>query len=869
MKKIFISFSLVMAISVSSIFAAFADTQTDSQLNATDNYEYSLESSVSEYSDLDYDISADTKSEETTAYIEDETVTSESVIDIEDSSESYNETSTDTNDCDPDTDSDISETSDFIVETETENIQEDSLNDTVKVSRISVKATDSYIESYYTKYGNDFFQERMYDKYNETDKTYNLTYTIYMSDGSTFVGDKEDLYARFGEYPVYSDKAGDYSGSSELIINEKFMGTTYLIRFRLIEHAHTIVVDPAVAATETSTGLTEGSHCSVCGEVIVKQEVTPTLQKHTGWYNANGTWFYYDSNGNMVTGWLYRGQENGISIWYYFNESGAMVTGWKYINGWWYYFNASSGRMAVGWTYINGAWFYMGPSGAMYSGWQKINGCWYYLNSSGAMATGWQYINSKWYFFNGSGVMAAGWLYRGTDNGNEIWYYFNDSGAMITGWKYINGWWYYFNASSGRMAVGWTYVNGTWYYMGPSGAMYSGWQKINGCWYYLNPSGAMTTGWQEINGSWYFLQSGGQMQIGWLYRNGNWYYFDGSGIMQALAWLTYKNNQYYFDKSGRMVTEATEIDGKKYNFNSDGTLVTETGWTTINGYKYYINSDGTFTTGLRKIENKVYYFDSAGRMYTGWKVINGTQYYFKSDGDMAIGWLHTDGDHDGIDEWYYFDSDGSMHVGFLELNGSEYYFDATSNDTYRGILKIGTFTVNGITYVTDSEGAITSKSDQDNSLSDDQIAIIEAALSTPTTAVGYCAAWVDIVLQNAGFSSYFSYLRPTKYAYAHESGLITSEEYAYDTAFNANDYWAYVCYSSNEDDLEPGMIVATRSTYTTLGKQFGHVGIYLGDGKVISSVGYIEILSLSEWNARYNNTSYGSTIRWGFIPAMR
>ena len=37
--------------------------------------------------------------------------------------------------------------------------------------------------------------------------------------------------------------------------------------------AHTPVTDNAVAATCTSTGLTEGSHCSVCGYVIVAQEV--------------------------------------------------------------------------------------------------------------------------------------------------------------------------------------------------------------------------------------------------------------------------------------------------------------------------------------------------------------------------------------------------------------------------------------------------------------------------------------------------------------------------------------------------------------------------------------------------------------------
>lgn len=38
---------------------------------------------------------------------------------------------------------------------------------------------------------------------------------------------------------------------------------------------HIPVTDPAVAPTETSDGLTEGSHCSVCGAVLTAQEVIP------------------------------------------------------------------------------------------------------------------------------------------------------------------------------------------------------------------------------------------------------------------------------------------------------------------------------------------------------------------------------------------------------------------------------------------------------------------------------------------------------------------------------------------------------------------------------------------------------------------
>ena len=43
---------------------------------------------------------------------------------------------------------------------------------------------------------------------------------------------------------------------------------------------HTPVTDPAVAPTETTDGLTEGSHCGVCGAVLRAQEVIPMLDPH-------------------------------------------------------------------------------------------------------------------------------------------------------------------------------------------------------------------------------------------------------------------------------------------------------------------------------------------------------------------------------------------------------------------------------------------------------------------------------------------------------------------------------------------------------------------------------------------------------------
>lgn len=57
-----------------------------------------------------------------------------------------------------------------------------------------------------------------------------------------------------------------------------------------------------------------------------------------GWISQDGKFYYYDSTGQMVTGWQtdIPGREGR---WFYFGTDGAMNTGWVEIDGTWYYFN--------------------------------------------------------------------------------------------------------------------------------------------------------------------------------------------------------------------------------------------------------------------------------------------------------------------------------------------------------------------------------------------------------------------------------------------------------------------------------------------------------------------------------------------------
>ncbi|NFN94077.1 cell surface protein [Clostridium botulinum] len=79
------------------------------------------------------------------------------------------------------------------------------------------------------------------------------------------------------------------------------------------------------------------------------------------WYHDtfNDKWYFLDSYGNMMTGWLNRGEQ-----WYYFDSNGEMVTGWRSINGQWYYFNLL-GKMMTERVLDNGEWYYFLPSGEL------------------------------------------------------------------------------------------------------------------------------------------------------------------------------------------------------------------------------------------------------------------------------------------------------------------------------------------------------------------------------------------------------------------------------------------------------------------------------------------------------------------------
>lgn len=71
--------------------------------------------------------------------------------------------------------------------------------------------------------------------------------------------------------------------------------------------------------------------------------------------------------------------------WQYRHNDGSYTTsGWEYINGAWYYFD-SQGWMMTGWIKVNDEWYYLETSGAMRTAQLSQNGSIYTFRSSGAL----------------------------------------------------------------------------------------------------------------------------------------------------------------------------------------------------------------------------------------------------------------------------------------------------------------------------------------------------------------------------------------------------------------------------------------------------------------------------------------------------
>ena len=115
----------------------------------------------------------------------------------------------------------------------------------------------------------------------------------------------------------------------------------------------------------------------------------------------------------------------------------------------------------------------------------------------------------------------------------------------------------------------------------------------------------------------------------------------------------FRDGNWYYVRSGRAVTGWVKYNGKWYFLDKNGVM--ETGWVKVKGLWYYLAANGQMKTGWVTDGGKKYYLTAGGAMKTGWLKVGGKTYYLTSSGAMKTGWLQVGG------KKYYFDTNGVLN----------------------------------------------------------------------------------------------------------------------------------------------------------------------------------------------------------------
>jgi glucan-binding YG repeat protein len=448
-----------------------------------------------------------------------------------------------------------------------------------------------------------------------------------------------------------------------------------------------------------------------------------------GWHKILDDWFYFDTHGVMMTGWLVLGDKT-----YYLSDGddnhgynyGAMASGWHHIGDKKFYFgvpgdqtNLAEGQLAVGPYTIAGTQYYFAKSadtvtktikGEMATGWQQRGDAHYYYGSrmeesslaEGQMARYTVNINGRSHYFSGDG---SAYSYSGNSWLNN----YNAPGAPVT--------WYLLEKS--EFATGWHTIEGKKYYFG-SPAKSVGWMQED------KPDGSglsvgeIAIGFKEINGERYYFADGtegfglvrGECASGWFQLGGKTYHADPESGALNRSVLNINGRRYFFDKTGcslfciddegggtgsgpgsdrsNPLINALAYDGNGTGYCFDASARLRRGWYTVTAPvkgRVYGGSPGDGTTlgdyqlatGFQTIEGKLYHFNEKGLMSTGWFMVGGNWYRYDEGLDQVNrGVLKWDGN-----QYYHFDTltGKFLYMFMVGADGSHtaYHYDASSN----------------------------------------------------------------------------------------------------------------------------------------------------------------------------------------------
>ena len=427
----------------------------------------------------------------------------------------------------------------------------------------------------------------------------------------------------------------------------------------------------------------------------------------TGWAEEDGTWVYYDRNGDKVTDkWAKSGNN-----WYYLDNNGEMAIDTLIEDGDNYYYVDVNGVMAANqWVAIDNEdagddnepehyWYYFQANGKALK-----NGD----NNKVALKT----VNGKKYAFDDEGKMLYGWVKsddasRIDDTDDDAFkdgdYYFGgeDDGAMTTGWVLMD---ITYNEATSDNEIAPVFNDdedqSRWFYFKSNGKKIKAegddiqkGKTINGKKYEFDQYGVMTAEWSlDVKKA---SDAGVRDAYSTQATNSNartaqyshlWRYFnsveDGSRVSKgwfkvvAAEYMNYdKNNDdedawYYADGNGRIYTAAFKtIKGKKYAFREDGRMV--------NGLKFIKQNNAGEIIGVVADDNTGHPFDTEDDFVKNAPYWNENGYYCYYFGDGDDGAMRTNKTNITIDgdsfNFYFEKSGGHKGAGKTGEKDKKYY----------------------------------------------------------------------------------------------------------------------------------------------------------------------------------------------------
>jgi len=466
----------------------------------------------------------------------------------------------------------------------------------------------------------------------------------------------------------------------------------------------------------------------------------------TGWAEEDGTWVYYNRDGERATdSWKKSGNN-----WYYLDSDGEMAIDQLIEDGDNYYYVDINGVMASNqWVAIENE-----DTGED----DEPEHYWYYFQANGKALTNGdndkvslKTINGKKYAFDDEGKMLYGWVddasaerLDNTDGGGfkDADYYFGgeDDGAMTTGWLQIDITYdeainndYKYTAAAFNDDEDQT----RWFYFKSNGKMIKSDEgdrtkdkTINGKKYAFDQYGAMVAEWSldsddekeasdnvghyaastnqtvaSVSEAWQGKGNYAQYSKAWKYFNSvedgarvskGWFKVVPAEYLNEGKYDDDEDFWYYADGSGNLYAgEFKTIKGKKYAFRNDGRMLT--------GLKFILEDDDNDNLTVYadddtpNFDNEEDFLDNAVAFYEpgGYKC-----YYFGGGDDGAMRTNKTTVEIDGENHNFYFEKSGSKKGAGVtgekddKLYQSGMLLKADSDDKYVVVDKTTKYTTN-------------------------------------------------------------------------------------------------------------------------------------------------------------------------------